>query len=290
VPHEVLPYGFHSQMEARFFLIIPKIKKKFGLTYEQFIVIQSIHYLSSSNEKFPWCVASRQQIAKFCGISERTVFRAIQKGIELGLIVKDERTGFLRTTAKWHKALYIEDENGSETDNLAVQFGSHPDSLSYPPDSVSPHTDSLSYNNISDKVSDKVNSNIGTANLQTNRPYPTSTYYIPPAIKCSRCKQEITDHLRVLDRKPLCEKCYWEIARERASGVSKEEVLEKIRKTRASFGMLPHSIRSKAEEEVAKEERKSKRSVDNSKKPSKTNEKTKKNEGEEEISILDFQI
>ena len=83
----------------KFTVIHHPVRQKFGLTCNDYTVIDSIHNLSHRPDH-PWCSESKANIAKFVGMSERQVFRAVSKGEELGLIEKNER-GDLRSTLKW---------------------------------------------------------------------------------------------------------------------------------------------------------------------------------------------
>lgn len=76
-----------------------------GLNINEYVVIDSIHQLSH-RPAHPWCTQSKDDIAEYTGISRRTVFRAIEIGIEKGLIEKNER-GDVRSTAEWFNTVLL---------------------------------------------------------------------------------------------------------------------------------------------------------------------------------------
>lgn len=95
--------AFHLQ--PRFCVIYHPVRVELGLSSDEYIIIDSINTLSH-NQDHPWCTQSKEKIATFTGISERTVYRAIQKGIEKGLIEKNER-GDLRSTRDWFERVVV---------------------------------------------------------------------------------------------------------------------------------------------------------------------------------------
>ncbi|MEQ8694450.1 MAG: hypothetical protein RIC85_03880 [Gammaproteobacteria bacterium] len=92
-------------LAPKFTVIHHPVRKEFGLTCNDYTVMDSIHNLSHRPDH-PWCTESKSKIGEFVGMSERQVFRAIQKGEELGLIEKHER-GDLRSTDKWINSVVL---------------------------------------------------------------------------------------------------------------------------------------------------------------------------------------
>ena len=86
-------------LQPRFTVIYHPIRTELGLNNNEYIIIDSINQLSH-NPEHPWCSQSKDEISEFTGISRRTVFRAIEAGIEVGLLEKNER-GDLRSTMAW---------------------------------------------------------------------------------------------------------------------------------------------------------------------------------------------
>ena len=87
-------------LQPRFTVTHHPVRKKFGLSHNSYAVVDSIHQLSH-RPNHPWCTQSKSQIARFLDMSERQVFRAINEGLEKGLIEKNEPRGDLRTSEKW---------------------------------------------------------------------------------------------------------------------------------------------------------------------------------------------
>jgi len=89
----------------RYSIVLHDVRGKLGISLTTYVVIDSIHKLSSSNARFPYCVMSKNDIADFLKIGRRTVFRAIDEAEELELIERSEHG--LRATDKWIKAVEI---------------------------------------------------------------------------------------------------------------------------------------------------------------------------------------
>ena len=95
-----------SEAHKKKFLIVPRfttvyhpIRTKLDLSVTEYSVVDSIDHMSHSY-KYPWCKESKEKIGAFLGISRRTVFRAIDVGLEKGLLEKNE-DGHLRSSEKW---------------------------------------------------------------------------------------------------------------------------------------------------------------------------------------------
>ena len=89
----------------RYSLVLHDVREKLGISLNTYVVVDSIHKLSSSDSRFPYCVMSKEDIAAFLKISRRTVFRSINEAEELGLIERNEHG--LRATDQWIKAVEI---------------------------------------------------------------------------------------------------------------------------------------------------------------------------------------
>lgn len=88
------------QRRPRYTLLLHDVREKFGLSITTYIVIDSIHKLSTSNRLFPYCTMSKEGLADFLGIARATVFRAIKEAEEMGLIEREPNKG-LRSSDKW---------------------------------------------------------------------------------------------------------------------------------------------------------------------------------------------
>lgn len=83
--------------------IIHPIRKAFCLTCNDYIILQGIYGLSKNEKYGNWCVASKSQLAEWYDLSERSIFNII-KTLELKkLIIKDAKTGWLKTSDEWNE-------------------------------------------------------------------------------------------------------------------------------------------------------------------------------------------
>ena len=91
----------------RYTMVFHDARLRLGISINTYTVVDSIHKLSTSNHQFPYCVMSKQEMAEFLGLGERTVFRCIKEAEELGLIERHE-VG-LRASATWIKTIEVYD-------------------------------------------------------------------------------------------------------------------------------------------------------------------------------------
>ena len=89
----------------RYTVVLHDVREKLGLSLNTYVVVDSIHKLSTSDPKFPYCVMSKADLAKFLRLADRTVFRALNEAEELGLIERQDYG--VRTTEMWIKAVEI---------------------------------------------------------------------------------------------------------------------------------------------------------------------------------------
>ena len=84
----------------RYTVVLHNVREKLDLSLNTYVVLDSIHKLSTSNPNYRYCTMSKDELAKFLRLGRATVFRSIQEGLEKGLL---ERTpeSFLRTTGVW---------------------------------------------------------------------------------------------------------------------------------------------------------------------------------------------
>ena len=89
----------------RYTVVLHQVREKLGLSLNTYVVIDSIHKLSTSDPKYPWCVMSKDDLADFLTLGRATVFRSIKEAEDKNLI---ERTDDgLRTTEKWRSAVEL---------------------------------------------------------------------------------------------------------------------------------------------------------------------------------------
>lgn len=97
--------GEKYTMQPQYCTMYHPIRKQFGLTISDYVIIDGIEKLSRRPDH-PWCTQSKEAMADFMEVSRATVFRAIEKGIEKELIEKNER-GDLRASTKWVEAVLL---------------------------------------------------------------------------------------------------------------------------------------------------------------------------------------
>lgn len=90
----------------RYTVLLHDVREKFGLSVNTYIVIDSIHKLSTTNRNFPYCVMSKEELADFLGLGRATVFRAIKEAEDAGLIEREPKKG-LRSTETWINAVEL---------------------------------------------------------------------------------------------------------------------------------------------------------------------------------------
>ena len=91
----------------RYTIVLHDVREKLGLSVNTYIVVDSIHKLSSSHPSFPYCVMSKADLAAFLGLGERTVFRCIKEAEDKKLIEKHEIG--LRATDLWIRTTEVYD-------------------------------------------------------------------------------------------------------------------------------------------------------------------------------------
>ena len=89
----------------RYSMVFHDVREELGLSLNTYVVVDSIHKLCTSDPRFPFCVMSKDDMAKFLELGRRTIFRCISEAEELELIERNEHG--LRTTQKWVEAVEI---------------------------------------------------------------------------------------------------------------------------------------------------------------------------------------
>ncbi len=88
--------------------ILHGARTKLGLSLVEYCVIDSVHNLSHRPNN-PYCTLSKDDMADFLGVNRATIFRALKKGFEKGVLEKNNR-GDLRTTEKWVSVVVLKKE------------------------------------------------------------------------------------------------------------------------------------------------------------------------------------
>ena len=94
----------------RYSMVFHDVREKLGLSLNTYVVIDSIHKLSSSNHKYPFCIMSKADLASFLKLGERTVYRSLNEAEKAGLIERTEHG--LRATEQWINVVEIYDIKG----------------------------------------------------------------------------------------------------------------------------------------------------------------------------------
>jgi len=92
-------------------MVFHDVRDKLGLSLNTYVVVDSIHKLSSSDRKYPFCIMSKADLAKFLKLAERTIFRSLNEAEDAGLIERGEQG--LRATDKWINIVEVYDVRGS---------------------------------------------------------------------------------------------------------------------------------------------------------------------------------
>ncbi len=98
-----------------------------GLTINEYCVLDLIHNLASNpkNNQMGWCYAKKETLATYLDLGRATVFRAINKGMEAGLLEKHpEQPALIKATSKWYERVMIRTESQNETPNLKSRYQS----------------------------------------------------------------------------------------------------------------------------------------------------------------------
>lgn len=99
---------------------------RLGLSINEYCVFDLIYNLSNNpkNTQMGWCYAKKETLGDYLDIGRATVFRAINKGLRIGLLEKHpEQPAFLRGTSKWYESVMIKNESQSETPYINKRYG-----------------------------------------------------------------------------------------------------------------------------------------------------------------------
>jgi hypothetical protein len=96
-----------------------------GLTINEYCVFDLIHNLSTNpkNIQMGWCYAKKETLAGYLDLGRATVFRAISKGLDLGLLEKHpEQPALIRATSKWYDEVLIKSESQNDTASIDMRY------------------------------------------------------------------------------------------------------------------------------------------------------------------------
>ena len=92
--------------DLRYTLVLHEARKELGLTMLEYTLVDLVHQLSG-RANYPFCIKSKENMAKDLGYSRAGVFKAIKRCLSLGLLEKGQRGG-LRTTDLWYQAVVVQ--------------------------------------------------------------------------------------------------------------------------------------------------------------------------------------
>lgn len=103
-------------MKVRYTHITHSFRKENNLSLTEYTFCDMVNYLSKNRNCafFGWCSESKKEIAEEIGLSRQAVHDLINKMEKCGLIVVENKTGFLQTTAKWD-LVYLEKKEGDNS-------------------------------------------------------------------------------------------------------------------------------------------------------------------------------
>ncbi len=97
--------------EVPFTTINHDVRRRFGLSLNEYSIADSIYHLSHANEHH-LCYSSKEYLGEFIGVSKQTVHTIINTLVKLKLV---ERYGnYLTTTLKWNQA-YTKKKKGKKS-------------------------------------------------------------------------------------------------------------------------------------------------------------------------------
>ena len=83
----------------RYTVVLHDVREKMGISLNTYVIVDSVHKLSTSNPKFPYCVMSKKELSDFLCLSESTGYRSLNEAAEQNLLERSEYG--LRATEQW---------------------------------------------------------------------------------------------------------------------------------------------------------------------------------------------
>lgn len=91
-----------EQLLPRHIIIDVRILQHFEISYDEYLLVYIVDDLSNSVD-YPWCLATRDELAEMVKVSRRTIMAIIKRMEEKGLIERDSNNS-LRSSKLWRKA------------------------------------------------------------------------------------------------------------------------------------------------------------------------------------------
>ncbi len=110
--------SYQEEGQITYTTILHQARRKLGITMTEYSVADTIHKLGGgkgSRKIGGWVYGSKEGIGNNLGISRRTVIRAVNKLEKLGLIERQPKTNYLRSTDKWFREVELEKRKISRT-------------------------------------------------------------------------------------------------------------------------------------------------------------------------------
>lgn len=82
------------------------IREKLGLSVTEYLIAEGVRFIANSPySEIKWAVAPRKTLAKYFGVSERTVDNALNVLIEKNIVETGDQRYHIRTTKEWYEEL-----------------------------------------------------------------------------------------------------------------------------------------------------------------------------------------
>lgn len=146
-------------MQKDYTVVQHAARQELGISFIEYVVADEIYQLSY---KTGWCYKSKENMAARFGIDRRSVTRAVETLIQLGLIERDDETRHLRVSEKWYSTVIYSDR----------------DKMSHTGTEMQTDRDKMSHDD-RDKMSHKSNNIENTNKSITNVMGETPTYGNP---------------------------------------------------------------------------------------------------------------
>lgn len=78
-----------------------------NLTLSEYVVADFIYQSSNNPKAEGWCWETKENIALYLGFTKRTITNIIGTLLSRGIIIKDEKTKFLKSTSTWYENVVI---------------------------------------------------------------------------------------------------------------------------------------------------------------------------------------
>lgn len=108
------------RIKLEFNVVYHPLRKKIDTDSNGFVLLDAVYHLSFNHlNQTGWCFASKPTLAEIVGVSRPTIFRYIEKFVEQGWLVRQDGTGYLRTSDRFNALL--EEHRGRVQINQSFQ-------------------------------------------------------------------------------------------------------------------------------------------------------------------------